>query len=112
MRARIAHCVLIAVGLLLFLYPLTVGATPNVSCRGVEMHPGDSCAKADNSGFQTYEERARTASEAKPIILGVGLLVVGFGTFLLLSDLRLRRQRGPGLPAIPESGVSRPSGTG
>jgi hypothetical protein len=87
-RARLAHAALILVGLLVFLYPLTVGASPRISCRGVQMHPGDSCVKAQDGGVQTYEQRARTANQAKPVVLGVGLLVAGFGTLLLVADVR------------------------
>ena len=83
--------VLILVGLLIVLYPLTVGAHPSVSCRGVPMRPGDSCAKVDDAGVQTYEQRARTAEQARPVILVVGLLVTGFGVSLLRSELRPRR---------------------
>jgi len=92
-RVRIAHAALILVGLLIFLYPLTVGATPDISCRGVQMHPGDSCAKAQNGGIQTYEQRARTARQARPVILGVGLLVAAFGSVLLVSDVRAGGRR-------------------
>lgn len=92
MRVRIAHAVLILVGLVVLLYPLTVGASPDISCRGVVMRPGDSCAKADDSGTQTYEQRAATARQARPVIFGLGLLVTGFGTSLLVADLRRRRR--------------------
>lgn len=88
MKARAAHTILIVVGLLIFLYPVTIGASPQISCRGVLMHPGSTCAKAQNGGVQTYEQRLRTAEESRPIVVGVGLLVVAFGTFLLVSDLR------------------------
>lgn len=90
-RTRVAHLLVTLVGLLILLYPVTVGAQPDITCRGVTMGPGDTCAKADNSGVQTYEQRTRTAHQAKPVIIGVGLLVVAFGTFLLVSDVRKRR---------------------
>ena len=93
-RTRLAHGVLILVGLLILLYPLTVGATPDISCRGVPMRPGDSCAKAQESDVQTYEQRRRTANQAKPVIVVLGLLVTGFGSTLLLADVR-RRGRHP-----------------
>ncbi|HEX8488168.1 MAG TPA: hypothetical protein VF642_06470, partial [Propionibacteriaceae bacterium] len=80
-----AHVLLILVGLGLEIYPLTIGATPSISCRGVEMGPGDTCSKADGAGVQTYEERARAAGQAKPVIVGTGLLVAVFGAVLLRS---------------------------
>jgi hypothetical protein len=89
-RARVAHVVLILVGLVILLYPLTLGATPQITCRGVQMGPGDTCAKVDNAGVQTYEQRRRTVDQAKPVIVGVGVLVAAFGTVLLVSDLRRR----------------------
>lgn len=89
-RARLAHGVLIVVGLMIFLFPLTVGTTPTISCRGVVMGPGDTCAKAQNGGVQTYEQRYRTERQAKPIIVGVGVLVMAFGAYLLLAEVRRR----------------------
>ncbi|MBA3529107.1 MAG: hypothetical protein H0T91_07355 [Propionibacteriaceae bacterium] len=88
---QVAHLAVIVVGVLTFLYPLTIGATPNLTCRGVRMQPGDRCAKADNSGVQTYEQRAATADSAKPVIVGVGLLIAGFGAVLLAADLSKNR---------------------
>jgi hypothetical protein len=100
MRSRLAHVALILVGLLIFLYPLTVGASPSISCRGVVMHPGDTCSKAQDAGVQTYEQRLRTANQAKPVVLGVGLLVTAFGSWLLVADLRRRSSPGrTGQPA-------------
>jgi len=92
-RARIAHAVVILVGLLIFLYPLTVGSEPAITCRGVEMQPGGTCSKAESGGIQTYEQRLRTARQARPVILAVGLLVAGFGSWLLVSDVRSSRRR-------------------
>lgn len=91
-RARLAHALLVVVGLLVVLYPVTLGASPEISCRGVTMRPGDACAKADNSGVQTYEQRLRAANQAKPVIAGVGVLLTVFGAVLLAGDTRQRRQ--------------------
>ncbi len=90
-----AHILLILAGLLVVAYPLTIGATSSVACRGVVMHAGDVCPKADNSGVQTYEQRAADGRNARPVILVVGLLVVGFGTSLLATELRRSRTAGP-----------------
>ena len=75
------------------LYPFTFGAGPSVTCRGVELRPGESCAKADGSSAQTYEARAAAARNATPVIVGVGLLVAVFGTGLLIADVRRDRAR-------------------
>lgn len=98
-RARVAHAVLILVGLLVVVLALTV--PPQISCRGVEMRPGDRCDKAGDASVQTYEARLRTEQQAKPVIVGVGLLVTAFGASLLLSDVRRRRSPAAEDPAAP-----------
>ena len=92
-RRRVAHLVLAIAGLLVALYPFTLGADPTVTCRGVELRPGESCAKADGSSAQTYEARAAAARNATPVIVGVGLLVAVFGAGLLIADVRRDRER-------------------
>ena len=59
----------------------------------MELRPGQTCAKADGSAVQTYEERLSTARNATPVIVGVGLLVAGFGTALLIGDVRWSREQ-------------------
>lgn len=88
---RLAHLLLAVAGLLVALYPLTLGANPAVTCRGVELSPGQTCAKADGSAAQSYEARAADARNAAPVIIGVGLLVAAFGTGLFVSDVRKDR---------------------
>ena len=94
-RAVLAHAVVVALGLLVLLYPFTLGASPSVTCRGTVMRPGDVCAKAGDSGTQTYEQRAADVRNARPVIAVGGLLLVGFGVVLLTGELRRR----PGRPA-------------
>jgi len=98
-RARVAHALLILAGLGILLYPLTFGAQPEISCRGVQMRPGEVCGKAEDAQVQTYEDRLRTADQAKPVLVVVGALVVGFGTALLVSDLRRRAAPPPAPPS-------------
>jgi hypothetical protein len=57
------------------------------------MGPGDTCAKAGGEDVQTYEQRVQAADAAKPVILGLGLLVAGFGTVLFVSAVRRARPR-------------------
>jgi hypothetical protein len=85
---RLAHLLLAVAGLLVAIFPFTVGADPGPTCRGVEMQPGQTCAKADGSAQQSYEQRRSAARSATPVIVGVGLLVAAFGTALLVGDLR------------------------
>ena len=94
-RTWLAHAVVVLAGLVVLAYPFTLGATPHVTCRGVTMQPGDTCAKADNSGTQTYEQRARDLRNARPVIVVGGALVTGFGVALLVGGLR-RRPRSAG----------------
>ncbi len=90
-RARqLAHLVVILLGLMVLAYPLTVGASPQFSCRGTRMGPGDTCAKADGSAQQTYEQRLRDQRNARPVLAVGGLLIAGFGVVLLRSELRRR----------------------
>ena len=82
---RLAQLVLIMVGLLIFAYPLTVGAASPINCRGVSMGPGDTCAKAGTSATQSYEQRAEAKRNAAPVIIVVGTLVTAFGVTLLIT---------------------------
>lgn len=92
---RLAHLLLAIAGLLIVLYPLTLGAEPTPTCRGVEMSPGGTCSKADGSAEQTYEQRQSAARDAAPVMVGVGLLVAVFGAGLFVADLRSTGARTP-----------------
>lgn len=94
MRARLAHSLLILAGLAACLWALTWAASPDVSCRGVSMRPGDVCANADGTQLQTYEQRAATALAARPVVGIGGLLVAGFGGVLFVADARRRPASG------------------
>lgn len=87
---RLAHLLLAIAGLLVALYPFTLGAHPTPTCRGVALQPGQTCAKADGSAEQSYEQRQAAARDAAPVIVGVGVLVAAFGTVLLIGDVRTR----------------------
>jgi len=94
-RAVLAHAVVVLLGLLVLLYPFTLGASPAVMCRGTTMQPGDVCAKAGDTGSQSYEQRAAAVQNARPVVAVGGLLLAGFGVVLLAGELRRR----PGRPA-------------
>jgi hypothetical protein len=91
-RRWLAHALVVLAGLLVLAYPFTLGASPDVTCRGVPMQPGGSCAKADGSSSQTYEQRARDLRNARPVIAVGGALVAAFGATLLVGELRRRRE--------------------
>ncbi len=89
--AVVAHLLVLVVGLVVLAYPFTFGASTDVSCRGTVMRPGDTCAKAGDTGSQTYEQRAADARNARPVIAVGGMLVAGFGVVLLLGEVRRPR---------------------
>lgn len=91
----------IVLGLLTVLYALLWLGRGPVTCRGVEMHPGDVCVKSSftdlsSSQTQTYEQRRRSASQSRPTLVGAGLVIAAFGAFLV------RREGGPGVDADEE----------
>jgi hypothetical protein len=90
MRSRVAQLGLIVAGLLIVLYPFTLGASSTITCRGVPMSPGQTCAKADGSAMETYEKRLAARKAARPIVVVVGLAVAGFGVALLVGATRRR----------------------
>ncbi|WP_152361483.1 hypothetical protein [Microlunatus speluncae] len=90
-RARITHLAVIIVGLLIMAYPFTLGAAETLTCRGVPMTPGSTCLKADGSAAESYADRISKAAVARPIVVGAGGLLAVFGGFLLIKDVRRRR---------------------
>lgn len=94
LRTRLAHLVLVLAGLVAVAYAVTLGGSPEIRCRGEVMTPGSVCVKADGSEGQTYEQRLATRRSAQPVVVGVGLVVAGFGGALLVGDLRRRRPEG------------------
>jgi len=85
--------VLVLAGLAALGYAVTLGGSPDLRCHDQVMRPGSVCVKADGSAGQTYEERLATRRSAQPVVAGLGVLVAGFGTALLVADLRRRPTR-------------------
>ena len=85
---RAAHAALALVGLLAVVWTLTIGAHPQITCRGEVMGPGDVCVNADGGRQQTYEERYAAAQSARPVVGVVGGAVAAFGIALLLMERR------------------------
>lgn len=92
MPRLVAQAAVLLVGLLVACYPFTLGAQAEVSCRGVPMQPGDVCRKAGSDAVQTYEQRIRARHAARPVIVGVGVLVAAFGATLTVAEVRRRAQ--------------------
>ncbi len=90
---RWAHLVLALVGVAMVVYGGVAVADPHVTCRGVEMRPGDVCHKNEfgtlgSEQVQTYEERLHAARLSQPVVIGMGVVVAAFGFVLLRSERR------------------------
>lgn len=101
-RTRVAHVLLVVAGLVAVVYGLTLAGSAALTCRGEPMTPGSVCVKADGSEGQTYEQRLATRRSATPVVVGVGVLVAGFGTALLVADVRRGRRTTDAPPARSE----------
>ncbi len=110
--AAAAQIVLILAGVLATVFPFTLGAQAELTCRSVVMRPGDVCAKADGSAVQTYEQRLAARTSARPVIAGLGLFVTAFGAALLIGGQRSKTHspRGSSAHAIRRSAISPTSG--
>ncbi|MEA4944079.1 MAG: hypothetical protein VB080_06525 [Propionicimonas sp.] len=85
-RRRWAHLLLGLAGLVAIGWAVVWGANPQITCGDVVMGPGDVCAHAGGDKIQTYDERLEAAQGARPVVGVVGLLVVGFATYLWISE--------------------------
>jgi hypothetical protein len=85
-RLRTASQVaLLVAGLLIMLYPVTLGPGTPPTCRQQVMRSGDVCVKADGSESQSFEQRTEAAANTQPVILVVGAAVAAFAGYLLWS---------------------------
>lgn len=85
-RRRWAHLLLALVGLIAIGWAVIWGANPTVTCRDQVMQPGDICSHAGDEKTQTYEERLEAAQTARPVMGVVGVLMVGFATYLWIGE--------------------------
>lgn len=72
--------------------------SPSISCRGVEMRPGDVCEyaspdSAETDKVQTYEERLETARRQAPVGVVVGAGMAVFGVYLMIREVRSDRDQ-------------------
>ena len=93
---RVAHLLLTCAGLALAVWGLVAMSSPQVTCRGVEMHPGDTCRKSTytqvgGGEIETYELRVHSQRQSRPVVVVTGLAVAGFGATLLVQDVRRRK---------------------
>lgn len=87
--------VVAAAGVTLLVWGIMVMASPTVSCRGVEMHPGDTCHKATYTAthtdtVQTYEQRRRSIAQSRPTVIGLGIALTVFGAVMTWQTVRVR----------------------
>ncbi len=101
MRRWWAHVALAVVGAAALVWALTLGANPTITCRDVVMGPGDTCANAEGTRTQTYEERYVAAQQARPVVGGVGALVGAFGVALAVAEVRRAGSSGRTRPGHP-----------
>lgn len=85
-RRRWAHLLLGLLGLAAIGWAVVWGADPAVTCRDQVMRPGDICSHAGDDKTQTYEERLEAAQAARPVMGVVGVLMVGFATYLWIGE--------------------------
>ncbi|MFV0451839.1 MAG: hypothetical protein ACK5LS_06285 [Propioniciclava sp.] len=88
MIRQLVHGVLALVGVLAVVWALTLGADPEIRCRGAEMAPGEVCTKADGTGEQTWEERYAAVQAARPVVGTLGAGTAGFALALLVGERR------------------------
>ena len=87
--------VVVSAGVALLLWGIVVMASPTISCRGVEMHPGDTCHKATYTStrtdtVQTYEQRRRSIAQSRPTVIGLGIALTVFGAVMSWQTVRTR----------------------
>lgn len=93
---RIAHLALVVVGLAMVAFAVWRLVDPHLTCRGVDMHPGDVCrkndfSKLDSEQVQTYEQRLHGSRVSQPTMMVVGLATAGFGAALYRQERRRTR---------------------
>ncbi|WCC80529.1 hypothetical protein O6R08_03200 [Cutibacterium equinum] len=89
--------VVVVAGVALLVWGLVVMASPTISCRGVEMHPGDTCHKATYTAtrtdtVQSYEQRRHSIAQSRPTVIGLGLAVTAFGVVMSWQTVKVRRR--------------------
>lgn len=97
---KVAHLVVALAGLALIGWGIVLAVHPSVTCRGVDMRPGDICHYASPTGvetnrIQTYEERAAAQRTNAPVVMGLGAAIALFGGGLYLQERSRARRSSP-----------------
>lgn len=93
MIKRIGLWGFVVAGLAVAVWGIVSWAAPSTSCRGVEMHQGDTCEYSSLTNEKTgevqrYEDRVAVAREQAPFAVAAGLGIIAFGLVLIVQDAR------------------------
>ena len=94
-KLRLALDVAVVVaGVALLVWGIVEMAAPTISCRGVKMHPGDTCHKATYTAtytdtVQTYEQRHRSIAQSRPTVIGLGAVLTVFGAVMSWQTVKV-----------------------
>lgn len=104
-RRRVSHptvrmvldVVVVVAGVALLVWGIVGMASPTITCRGAEMHPGDTCFKATytatrSNTVQTYEQRRRSIAQSRPTVIGLGAALTAFGAVMSWQSVKTRRR--------------------
>ncbi len=91
MRSRWAQLALGLAGLAALAWAVVIAANPVITCREQVMAPGQTCANADGTKTQTYEQRFQASQAARPVIGTLGAATVLFA-WTLHRGVRRRAQ--------------------
>ncbi len=93
MIKRIGLWGFVIAGLAIAVWGVVSLVAPSTSCRGVEMGPGDSCEYSSLTNemggkVQRYEDRIAVARDQAPYAIGAGVMIMAFGSVLIVQDRR------------------------
>lgn len=106
---RVGLWAFVVAGLALAAWGLATVLDPSATCRGEQMHPGDTCGYYSRSDIntehtQTYEQRIEAARQQGPTVIVVGLLAAAFGVFVALRPVAGPAEPAPGTQASSDIG--------
>ncbi|AQP49276.1 hypothetical protein BW730_08350 [Tessaracoccus aquimaris] len=83
----------VVAGLAVAVWGIVSWVAPATSCRGVEMHQGDTCEYSSLTNEKTgevqrYEDRVAVAREQAPFAVAAGVGIIIFGAVLIVQDSR------------------------
>ncbi len=91
MIKRVSLWAFIVAGIAVVAWAAVSWASPQATCRGEAMGPGDTCSHLsltgqDDGKVQTYEQRIAAARQQTPYGVAAGVCMVVFGAVLLRTD--------------------------